>query len=671
MKQDAPAAAPEIGSGVEAMLETGFALHAYRRMIFIRAFEKAVWDLSAAGKVAGSIHLCAGQEAIPVGVAAALTPGDRTVATYRGHGWALESGLDAFAVMSEICHRASGVNGGRAGSALMMAPDRGFIGENSIVGAGVPIADGVALALAAQGSGNVAVVTIGDGAMNQGATHEGLVFAVARKLPVVFVCENNRWSEMTPIAKIVPFERLARRAAAYGMPGATIDGCDPVAVRDTIRLAAARARDGEGPTFIECQTVRLWGHYTKDVEHYRPKEDRAEAERRDPIPALGRRLVAAGAASEAELADIAAEASAEVASLVERALDAPEPAEADARSNVVAVPAAPPPTGAPAAATTTLTYAEAVNAALSGALQDHPDVVVYGEDVGFAGGIFGCTRRLQRAFGEGRVFDTPISESAILGSAVGAAIAGLRPVVEIMWADFMLVALDQLINQASNVRYVTGGQSNVPMVVRTQQGVTPGSCAQHSQSLEALLFHIPGLRIGLPSTPQDAYDMLRAAIADPDPCIVIEARGLYPTTGEVDLAGLVGPIGGLRVRRAGDGLALVGWGTGMGPVTEAAELLAREGIAASVIDLRWLSPLPEADLIAAVRAAGGRAVIAHEANLTGGVGAEIVARLVAAGITAVRRVGTPDARMPAAPNLQRALLPDSAAIAAAARDLLG
>ncbi len=174
----------------------------------------------------------------------------------------------------------------------------------------------------------------------------------------------------------------------------------------------------------------------------------------------------------------------------------------------------------------------AVNEALRRELAARPEVVVYGEDVGHAGGIFGVTRTLQEQFGERRVFDMPIAESAILGSAVGAALEGLRPIVEIMWADFMLVALDQLVNQAANVRYVSGGRHGAPLVVRTQQGATPGSCAQHSQSLEALLAHIPGLRIGVASTPQDAHSMLRAAVADDDPGRAL--RGARPLPAQAD-----------------------------------------------------------------------------------------------------------------------------------------
>ena len=220
--------------------------------------------------VDGSMHFCAGQEAVPLGAMAALGPDDQ-VATYRGHGWAIASGLDERSVFAEICQRAEGINGGRAGSAYMMGPGTRFVGENSIVGAGTTIACGIAMANVVQKNGRVVAVTIGDGALNQGGTHEAFAFAAARSLPVIFVVENNAWSEMTATTDMFRVERLAQRAAGYGFPSATIDGTDPVAVRDSVSLAAERPARGDGPSLLEFRVPRLWGHYNRDVEHYRHK----------------------------------------------------------------------------------------------------------------------------------------------------------------------------------------------------------------------------------------------------------------------------------------------------------------------------------------------------------------------------------------------------------------
>lgn len=655
--------------------DAGFAMAAYRQMLFLRAFEQRCLDLSTATPpvVAGSIHLCAGQEAVPTGAMAALRPEDQIVATYRGHGWALTGRLDAQEVFAEVCHRADGVNGGRAGSALITAPWAGFIGENSIVGAGGPIACGVALALQARKTGGAVIVSFGDGATSQGALHESLVFAAAYDLPVIFLCENNGWSEMTESSAIIKIDRLAKRANGYGMPGATIDGADPIAVRDTIAQAAERARSGGGPSFVECRVSRLWGHYNRDIEHYRPKEDRAAATANDPILLLAQRLLQSDVADEAALAAARAETDRRMAEIEAAVLKGPMPDPASARHHVMAAPsAAKPAVSATSSAPVEINYIGAVNEALRRILADDKTSLVYGEDVGKAGGIFGASRNLQREFGATRVFDTPIAEAAILGSAVGAAMSGMRPIVEIMWGDFLLVALDQIINQAANIRYVTQGRASVPMVIRTQQGATPGSCSQHSQSLEALLFHIPGIRLGLPATPQDAYDMLRVAATASDPVMLIEARALYQRREAVDFDRTPDPMGKARLLRDGTDLAIVAWGTAVPEALDAAEQLFGAGIKAAVLDLRWLSPLDEAAIAAVVAQCKGRVLIVHEANRTGGVGAEIAARISESyrGAT-VRRLGTPDSRIPASPLLQAALLPKAPAILAAAKELAG
>lgn len=319
-----------------------------------------------------------------------------------------------------------------------------------------------------------------------------------------------------------------------------------------------------------------------------------------------------------------------------------------------------------------LTYAEAVRAALRRCLTDLPETLLYGEDVAKPGGVFGVTRTLRRDFGN-RVFDTPISESAILGSAVGAAMLGRRPIVEIMWIDFSLVAFDQIVNQLANVRYVSQGKLQAPVVIRTQQGSAPGACAQHSQNLEALFLHVPGVRVCMPWTAQDAYDLLVAAAYSDDPVVVIENRTLYNAgKHEVVLDGPVQPLGGGRVRREGAAATVVTWGAMTAKVLEAARLVAEEGVFVEVLETPWLNPFPTHVVTESVRRTGRLAVV-HEANVTGGFGAEVVARVVGAGVplqAPVLRLGLPDMRVPAAPSLVDALIPDAPRIAASLRDLV-
>jgi 2-oxoisovalerate dehydrogenase E1 component len=660
-------AAPMIESRLDLMV-------AYRQMLTIRRFEERVLELRLADQISGSVHLSGGQEAIPVGALAALEPDDRVIATYRGHGWAIACEIPLLSLFAETLGRASGTNGGRAGSAYLSSPEHRFLGENSIVGAGLPIANGVALAAQLSGSGRVAIASFGDGATSQGATHEALVMAVARRLPVVFVCENNEWSEMTPIAAIAPVKNLADRAPAYGLHGETIDGNDPQCVAEAIAAAAERARRGGGPSFVECKTVRLMGHYQADLEHYRDSADRESSALRDPLPRLRHRLLEDGLADEAAILELEEALTADVLAASQQALAEPPPDPATAASHVYfaeTVTATPPePTGD----ATSLTLAAALNEALRRELAENPEVIVFGEDIAIPGGVFGITRRLYRDFGGERVFDTPIAESAILGAALGAAQEGFRPIVEIMYSDFLLVALDQLVNQAANVRYLHGGRRSAPMVVRCQQGATPGSCAQHSQSLEALLAHIPGLKVGMASNPHDAYAMLRAAVHDPDPVVVIESRALYGVEGPVYPDAPIERVGGARLRRPGSDALIVSWGRMVGEAEAAAEELSAAGIDAAILDLRWLSPLDDSALIDLSRKLR-RVLVVHEANLTGGFGAEVAARVAeqAFGELAapVMRLATPDVRMPAAPVLQNALLPSRSTIGDAVRRLVG
>lgn len=318
-----------------------------------------------------------------------------------------------------------------------------------------------------------------------------------------------------------------------------------------------------------------------------------------------------------------------------------------------------------------LSYGKAINAALQRAMSAFPETVLFGEDAGKPGGVFGITKDLQSLFGADRVFDTPISETAMLGTAVGAAMTGLRPIVEIMWIDFSLVAMDQIVNQAANVRYVSAGRLGAPLTIRTQQGALPGSCAQHSQCLEAFYAHVPGLRVGLPATAQDAYTMTLAAIKCNDPTLVIENRGLYYGAAEsVELDGDIEAAQGALVARAGKDITIVTWGSMLSQVLAAAEELDEQhGISAEVINARWVAPFDWKTLDESI-AKTTRLLIVHEANVTGGFGAEIAARTQERHFlnlaAPVRRLGTPDVRMPAAPHLQNALIPGSEQIRDAA-----
>lgn len=313
----------------------------------------------------------------------------------------------------------------------------------------------------------------------------------------------------------------------------------------------------------------------------------------------------------------------------------------------------------------------ALNRALASEMRRDGRVVVIGEDVA-EGGPYGATRDLVEEFGARRVRDTPISEATVTGLAIGAALAGWRPVVEIMFIDFITLAMDQLVNQGAKARYMSGGQLTVPLVLRTQGGAGVRSGAQHSQSLEAWLTHVPGLKVVMPSNPADAAGLLRAAIRDDDPVVVIENKALYYQKGEVSEDQVV-PIGRAATLRSGGDLTIVATSRLAGEALAAAAVLAAEGIEAEVIDPRTLRPL-DADAIVSSVSRTGRLVVAHEAVTAHGFGAEVAAivqelaldRLLAP----ILRVGAPFAPVPASPALEDAYLVGAAAIAGAARRAL-
>jgi pyruvate dehydrogenase E1 component beta subunit len=315
-----------------------------------------------------------------------------------------------------------------------------------------------------------------------------------------------------------------------------------------------------------------------------------------------------------------------------------------------------------------LSYSEAAVRAVEREMQADARVVVLGEDVG-RGGIFGQYKGLQQRFGEGRVIDTPISEAAIMGAGVGMALAGLRPVVEMRVVDFALCGMDELVNQAAKNRFMFGGQGRVPLVARMPGGIWDASAAQHSQSLEAWFAHLPGLVVVCPSTPQDNYSLLRAAMQCGDPVAYIEHKTLWGVRGVVD-EDLAVPLGQARRVREGDALTLVSWSRQMQACAAACETLAAEGIAVDLIDLRTLWPWDRETVLGSC-ARTGRLLVVHEAVQVAGFGAEIAASAAEATGCRVARLGAPRIPVGYAPVLEAASRVGADAVAAAARKLLG
>ena len=349
--------------------------------------------------MAGSVHTCIGQESAPVGVAAHLDSRDRVLSTYRGHGWAFAKGVPLEGIFAELLGRVTGVNGGRGGSAYLTAPEYGFVGENSIVAAGLPIANGVAMGLAARGEGGVAVASFGDGATNQGGAHEAFVFALARNLPVLFVCENNSWSEMTPITDTVPRAELFKRAAGYGLPASRVEGSDVAEVSAAALEALSRIRAGGGPEFLEITVPRLLGHYNGDIQQYRSEQDKEEHKGRDPITT--------SCPSCSRTAFSVARSSTRFARTLKRRFSrlSQPPSQHHFRmfrpcATLSLAESAGTTKGELPTDGKELAYGLAVNRALMTELEARDNMVLFGEDIAIPGGSFGVTRNLRKSFGD-------------------------------------------------------------------------------------------------------------------------------------------------------------------------------------------------------------------------------------------------------------------------------
>ena len=644
-------------------------LEMHRRMLVIRGFEQRVATLYRAGEVPGFVHLSIGQEASAVGACWPLGPADVITSTHRGHGHCLAKGLDALGMFAELMARDQGTNRGRGGSMHIADPTLGILGANGIVAAGLPIAVGAATAAQLRADGTVAVAFFGDGAVAQGAFHEAVNLAAVWDLPVVFFCENNGYAEFSAAADQhgAPLER---RAAGYGAGYVAVDGNDVVATASAMQDVVEALRGGAGPTIVEAATYRWHGHYEGDPEQYRTPEEKEDWEARDPLVVHAAALRAAGvgddaiAALESTVAD-----DLDAAVVAARALAVPSP---ETRFDFVLRPRPPlrePPS--PDGDAPVFRTMDAIHDALEAELAADDGVFLAGIDVGAGGNVFGLTRGLRDRFGD-RVRDTPISETAVMGVGVGAAMAGMRPVVELMYLDFVGVCLDQLLNQAAKMPFMTGGAAEMALTVRTQFGAGRSSGSQHSQSLEALLAHIPGLSVVMPSTPADTYGLLRAAIQDPNPVIFIENRLLYGMKGPQPPADHLVPIGTSRVVREGSDITVVSVSRMVHEAIGAAEALADDGISVEVIDLRTVAPLDTAPILESV-AKTSRILIAHEAVVPFGIGAEIAAVVARDAFwdldAPIERVGAAATPPPYAPDLERAWLPDRDDIAQAIRAL--
>lgn len=676
------ATAIERQARVKQKSETAVAI--YRTMARIAATDRRIQQSLAAGELQFQYYPCGGQEAIPAAISELLEPDDKAVITYRCIHDVVAKGTSIREIVAEIYGRASGTSKGKGGPMHLSDPRNGLMVTTGIVGAGAPIAAGIALGEQLKGSGKVVTCSFGDGAANIGAVHEALNIAALWKLPLVFVCQNNLYAEYTSYSQSTASPDIAGRAPGYGMVGEKVDGTDPFQVYEAAERAIARARAGEGPTLLECVAHRLQGHSFGSAEDHMDAQVLAEARAANPVAAFRRRLIAENLADEAALAQIDQDADAEVEDAVAFAQASPPPEPAELQQDIFSeagtlpysAPGAPAALLPPAQPTRRLTYGQAINEALDQAMAADDSVILLGEDIEDpAGGIVKATAGLSTKYGRERVRGTPISEQAIVGAAIGASLIGFKPVAEIMIVDFAMVCMDQIANHAAKLRYMSGGRTNVPITLRMLTAGNVGSFgAQHSQSLEAWFAHIPGLKIAIPSNAVDAKGLLLSCIDDPDPCILIESMRCYFTQADVPTAPYRIPLGKAAILKPGSDATILAYGWAVQEALSAAEALARESIDAEVIDLRSLVPL---DLETVLESVGrtGRLVVTHAAVEFGGFGAELAAGIQEAAWANLKapvgRVGGLYSPVPFAQNLESLHFPNATRIADKVRSLLG
>lgn len=676
-------------------LDKAKALDLLRQMWEIRFFEDRVYDLLGRNIIKGASHLYAGQEAVAVGAISVLRDEDLITSTHRGHGHCHARGASIAKteeakqehydkMMAELCGRETGYCGGRGGSMHIADVERGNLGATGIVGGNIPVATGAGLAQQMQGTDRVVLCFFGDGASSTGNFHESLNMAGLWKLPVVYIVENNLYGMSVPIGKAAAKLDIADRACAYDMPGEVVNGMDVLAVREAVGRAVERARRGEGPTLIECQTYRWYGHSRSDPRAYRTKDEEAAWKARDPIPTFAAWLVETGVCTQEEIDALEQQIEEAIEGATEFALNSPMPlaeeverfvyapfqwTEADyAKERDLRAQCR---SGGPG--TRKILYRQALQEAAQEEMRRDPSVFIMGEDVGLYGGAYGATRGLMDEFGPERVRDTPISEATIGGAAVGAAMAGMRPIAEIMYVDFTPLAMDQIANQGAKNRYMFGGKTIVPMVIRTEGGAGRSIAAHHSQSLEALWTHFPGIYVVMPSTPFDAKGLLKAAIRDDNPVMFIEHKMLYGVEGHVPDEDYVIPFGVADIKRQGSDVTVVTYSRMVHRALEAAEKLAEEGVSVEVIDLRTLKPLDMETIAASVKKTG-RVVGVSEAYKTGSFISELAMRIqeeVFDWLDApVVRVAAADVPVPMSETLEDAAIPGADAIVAGIRQVL-
>jgi 2-oxoisovalerate dehydrogenase E1 component len=613
---------PEPSPDLPVTREEALALH--RALVLPRLIEEKMLNLLRQGRLSKWFSGI-GQEAIAVGVTSALRTDDWILPMHRNLGVFTGRAMDLTRLFRQLLGRDGGFTKGRDRTFHFGDLEHRVVGMISHLGANLPVADGLALAARLRGEDRVAAAFTGDGATSEGDFHEALNLAAVWKLPVLFVVENNQYGLSTPAVEQYACANLADRAAGYGMAGEIVDGNDLLAVRDATLRAAARARAGEGPTLLEFRTFRMRGHEEASGTAYVPRHLFEEWAKKDPILRYETLLLERGVLDEPTRDEVRREWKRMIDLLVDEAYATPHPTttRADELADVLApsllVPAPPPPdTEAPE-----IRYIDAIRDAMAAAMRRDRRIVLLGQDIAEYGGVFKATQGLVEEFGKERVRNTPIIESGAVGCAMGLALDGFVPMLEMQFGDFVTCGFNQIVNHVAKTHWRWGAR--VPMVIRLPIGGGTGAGPFHSQNPEAWFTHVAGLKVVCPSNAHDAKGLLLAAFEDGNPVLYLEHKFLYRwSKAHVPKGHFTLPLGEASVARSGADATIVTWSVGVAWALEAAASLEEDGWSVEVVDLRSLIPWDRETVFRSVRKTS-KVLVLHEAPITGGFGAEIAA----------------------------------------------
>ncbi len=654
-------------------------LKSYRLMYMARSLDDKMMALLKQGRSVFHVGT-SGHEAIQVALAYAMKPGsDWFYPYYRDLTFCLSLGVGPRDILLQfLSKKEDPASGARQMPMHFGDTTLRIVAQSSSTGTQFLQAVGTAMGSVKKGTDEVVMVSAGDGTTSQGDFHEALNLAGREKLPVIFLIEDNHYAISVPVEQQTAGSAYDIVAGYQNVQRYRVDGTDFLESYELSREVVQRTRNRQGPSVIVADVVRLLPHSSSDDQRkYKTEEQLAEEQKRDPIPKYLDLLQKEELATVVDLEEIRTDVKEEIERAVDWALEQPDPEKETATHYVYAMDYKAPALLEPERTGEKVMMVDAINHALDEEMERNEQVLVFGQDVADnKGGVFTATKGLSTKYGEERCFNSPLAESTIIGTAIGLAIRGFKPVAEIQFGDYIWTAMMQLKNELATVRYRSNNYWSAPVVVRVPVGGYIHGGLFHSQSIDGIFSHIPGLRIAFPSNAADAKGLLKTAIRHPDPVLFFEQKGMYrqqfaaaPEPG----ANYVLPFGHARVVRDGRDLTIVAWGSLVQKSVEAARELEEEGISVEIIDVRTLNPLDTETIFQSVRKTN-KVIIAHEANLTGGFGGEIASQIADECFTwldgPVRRIAAKDSHIPFSWILEQEVLPSTADVKRAVKELV-